>query len=212
MRQQEQIKARLVKEKKRLETIGREIAHGGLKRQQGDVIGELSLYDNHPGDVGSETFERGKDIGLWDNNRRLLSQVNRALNRLDAGTYGICAHCGQEIEPGRLKALPWSILCHRCQTDKEAGLQHDSNRPLEEQVLTPPFARTLLDQSEYVGFDREDAWQAVARYGTATSQDEGSNADTNHNEQSGTVEDVEAVVIKDGLEPFGLFSRRRKKS
>jgi DnaK suppressor protein len=44
-----------------------------------------------------------------------LTQVRAALKRLDEGKYGICARCGNEINPERLKAIPYTTLCVNCQ-------------------------------------------------------------------------------------------------
>lgn len=214
MQNTQDIQARLQAEKERLQQTSEKLEQGGLKERQSDVIGELSLYDNHPADVGSETFERGKDIGLWDNVQRLLAQADHALEKLKAGTYGICERCGQEIDRARLEVLPWATLCHHCQEGEEARERHGTQRPVEEEVLAQPFGRTFLDNTDYTGFDGEDAWQAVARYGTAAGpQDVGgvdSYSDTyiDSSEQRGAVEDVEEVVMEDTAEPFGQAKPR----
>jgi len=59
---------------------------GGLR----DSINELSMYDNHPADIGTETFERSKDIGLKDLAQRQIKEINDALGRITEGNYGIC--------------------------------------------------------------------------------------------------------------------------
>lgn len=217
MQNTQRIKARLQAEKERLTQTCEKIKLHGLGERQGDVIGELSLYDNHPADVGSETFERGKDIGLWDNAQRLLAQVDHALEKLEAGTYGLCERCNAEIDPDRLEALPWATLCHHCQEGEEARDRNGTERPIEEEVLAQPFGRTFLDNADYTGFDGEDTWQAVARYGTASGpQDVGgvdsyNDAYIDSGERRGAVQDVEEVVIKDIAEPFGQVKPHPKK-
>lgn len=79
---------------------------------------ELS-FDEDFGDLGSDTFEREKDLSIELNVRNLLGQVTEALDRMDAGTYGTCASCGREIEEGRLEALPFSTLCMDCKELEE---------------------------------------------------------------------------------------------
>ncbi len=66
-----------------------------------------------------ETLVRERDLALRSNARDLLEQVNAALRRLDEGTYGICADCGEPIPLERLEALPYATLCVRCQTARE---------------------------------------------------------------------------------------------
>ncbi|HVV29939.1 MAG TPA: TraR/DksA C4-type zinc finger protein [Mycobacteriales bacterium] len=80
---------------------------------------DRSLQEGDPGtgdeaDAGSATFEREHDLSLAANSRDLLAQVERALERLDAGTYGYCEVCGNPIGKERLKAFPKVTLCVTC--------------------------------------------------------------------------------------------------
>jgi DnaK suppressor protein len=70
---------------------------------------------NHMADDASEAYEQAKEMALHQNAARLLHQVEEALARLEQGTYGDCEHCGQTIDPARLEALPYAILCMHCQ-------------------------------------------------------------------------------------------------
>jgi DnaK suppressor protein len=58
---------------------------------------------------------------LTDNQRREVGLVDAALARLDAGEYGVCADCEQEIDPRRLAALPYALLCTECAQRRERG-------------------------------------------------------------------------------------------
>jgi len=133
-----------------------------------ESLGELSGYDNHPADLGAETFERAKDLGLMGNSKALLMKVNHALDRINNGSYGICENCGKPIESERLQALPYTTFCVECKKSEEKEGDH-SRRPLEEEVLQFPFGKTFNDGSDKIGYDGEDAWQDVARYGTSDS-------------------------------------------
>jgi DnaK suppressor protein len=53
--------------------------------------------------------------------RHFLRLVDAALTRIEQGAYGVCASCGDEINPKRLEALPWTQLCLRCQAASEHG-------------------------------------------------------------------------------------------
>ena len=68
--------------------------------------GELSSYDQHPADEGSETFEREKDLAILESLETELAEVEAALRRLDEGTYGIDEVTGERIDPARLEARP----------------------------------------------------------------------------------------------------------
>jgi YteA family regulatory protein len=149
------------------EEIG-SLEKNALDLRLSDAISELSVYDNHPGDVASETFEREKDIAFRENARNNIMEIEDAEKRMAEGTYGRCLECGREIDSERLEAIPWTKVCVDCKLDQEK-LPDSYRRPAEELVLNPPFSRTYLDNTDYTGFDGEDAWQAVARYGTATN-------------------------------------------
>ncbi len=70
-------------------------------------------------DAGSKTFEREQEMSLANNSRDLLLQVERALARLDEGTYGGCESCGTAIPKARLQAFPRATLCVACKQREE---------------------------------------------------------------------------------------------
>jgi RNA polymerase-binding protein DksA len=78
-----------------------------------DELGELSAagVDNHMADTASATFDRGLEVGLEENAQHTLEEVEAALARIDAGTYGVCDVCGKPIGTDRLSAIPWARLC-----------------------------------------------------------------------------------------------------
>ncbi|WP_173917141.1 TraR/DksA C4-type zinc finger protein [Halobacillus sp. Marseille-Q1614] len=68
--------------------------------------GELSQYDNHPADSGTELFEREKDMALLDHLEEELEEVKYSLDQIEKGTYGTCEVTGQQIPYERLEAYP----------------------------------------------------------------------------------------------------------
>ena len=128
------------------------------------------MIDNHPADLGTELFERSKDLSLHELRLMTLQEINMALERIANGSYGLCLACGREIGDERLKALPYAGYCIVCQASREAEDDGEKgSRPVEELVSSPPFKRTFLKGSDYTGYDGEDAWQEVARYGTSST-------------------------------------------
>lgn len=73
---------------------------------ENEQAGELSAYDQHPADAGTDTFERERDIGILDQLERELAEIEAALERIDAGTYGIDETTGEPIAEERLEAIP----------------------------------------------------------------------------------------------------------
>jgi DnaK suppressor protein len=80
---------------------------------------EFEYYGNHDANIGTETFEHEKGLALEWNLRRQLQETEDALRRMDEGSYGICANCGEEIPLERLEALPQATLCIRCKKKQE---------------------------------------------------------------------------------------------
>jgi RNA polymerase-binding protein DksA len=83
------------------------------QRDSGDSAGDDQA------DAGSKTFEREHELSLAANSRDLLTQVERALARLDDGTYGRCENCGNSISKPRLQAFPRATLCLSCKQREE---------------------------------------------------------------------------------------------
>ena len=76
---------------------------------------------NHLADDASTMFEEEKFLSLRFNTEQMLQQVDHALERVAAGTYGTCENCGKPIPPERLDARPYATLCVNCQQQRESG-------------------------------------------------------------------------------------------
>ena len=103
----------IVSERERLETLiqDRETETGIGSETEGGSISELSSRDQHPGDIGTETFEREKDFSILEQLEAEIGDLDAALRKIDDGTYGTCEVCNQEIEPERLEAIPGTRTC-----------------------------------------------------------------------------------------------------
>jgi len=77
-----------------------------LGTSESEDVSELTDYDQHPADMGTETFEREKDLSILEQLEAELSELQAALERIDNGTYGIDEVTGEPIDPARLEALP----------------------------------------------------------------------------------------------------------
>lgn len=182
------------KHRKHLEKMQRDLLNQLENREEHrslkEATQELSVVDNHPADVASENYERGKDISLEEKNRLVLEKVRRALQKIDAGRYGICERCGASIPAERLEAVPYAELCLECKS-REEEMVKTAPRPVEELNLMNPFARTFTDEEDSAAYDGEDAWQDVARY---NKLDDIIYEDVGEDEETlGYVEDVDKI-------------------
>ena len=112
----EEFREALEREKAELQAQLKELEESSFSTPQSDISGEVA-FDEEYADSGTATFEREKDLSLENNIRDLLDKIDRALARIEHGTYGLCERCGKPIEKARLKALPYANLCIK---DKQA--------------------------------------------------------------------------------------------
>lgn len=140
------------------------IDQGGISDTMSESFGELSTYDNHPADVGSEMFERGKDFALREEAMLVIGAIDDALDKIQKGQYGRCEVCGKDIPIERLDAIPYTTQCVNCKSQDE-HLPKSQERTAEEDVLDIPFSRSWKDEeADWNGFDGEDSWEIVARW------------------------------------------------
>ena len=96
-------------------------AHREIEELGADPSADEVVFVSDAGfsDRSHSTEERSRLIALVESHRANLRDVEAALERMDAGTYGICLRCGEPISGERLEALPWAALCIDC---KQKGL------------------------------------------------------------------------------------------
>jgi DnaK suppressor protein len=106
----EELRASLLREQQELQSQLAELEATSFAGTQSDYSGETAL-DEEYADSGTATFERERDLSVENNVRDLLDKIDKALSRMDEGTFGICERCGRPIEKARIKALPYASLC-----------------------------------------------------------------------------------------------------
>lgn len=88
--------------------------------QIADRLGDTSEgAGDDQADAGAKTYEREHELSLTYNAREMLAQNERALLRIDSGTYGVCESCGNAIGKARLQAFPRATLCVTCKQREE---------------------------------------------------------------------------------------------
>jgi DnaK suppressor protein len=112
----QELKEKLLAERKDLQAQYDELEELSFGSNQSDLSGEMG-FDEEYADAGTATFERERDLSLVNNLRDLMERIDKALVKIEEGTYGLCDRCGKPIEKLRLKALPYANLCIK---DKQA--------------------------------------------------------------------------------------------
>ena len=113
----EALKELLLQERER---VFEEIAEldADLAKSLEETSGE-SPHDQHMAETAAATLDREIDLTLQGNARATLTKIERALHKLDEGTYGQCDKCGKPIGEGRLEIAPYATLCVECKRQEE---------------------------------------------------------------------------------------------
>lgn len=86
------------------------------------TVGTMSKEDDNfpdPTDRATLESDRNFELRIRDRERRLISKITEALERIDKGTYGVCVECGEDISEKRLETRPETTMCVACKTKEE---------------------------------------------------------------------------------------------
>ncbi len=92
-----------------------------LRSEAGKTVDDMDEDENFPdpSDRASMESNRNSVLRIRDRERKLIFKIQDALRRLDAGEFGVCEECGEEIGIERLKARPVTTLCIECKSSQE---------------------------------------------------------------------------------------------
>ena len=117
MMDRDALRRQLLDERERLE---REIAELDADLSESlEDSSEESPYDQHMAETAGVTLDREIDLTLEENARASILQIDRALHKLENGTYGHCDKCGKPIGDDRLRVAPFATLCIDCKRLEE---------------------------------------------------------------------------------------------
>ena len=108
---------------KRAELVGdvHNLTSEALRTDQMNTAGNLSSMPIHLADIGTDNWEQEFTLGLIENERQLLKEIDAALSRIDDKTYGVCEATHKPITKHRLRAKPWARYCIEYARAKEHG-------------------------------------------------------------------------------------------
>ena len=193
-----ELEAILLKEKAEAEVQLRKMKENGSKTSLLEWTGKLSSYDNHPADIGSESFEMEKMMTLNNNQQKLLDDINDAIEKIEKGTYGICETCSSEIDYERLKAIPYARECINCAKARLTNEdEYQRRRPIEEELLEPMIDNGLVQGDELD--PALEVYRHLQVYGSADNmQDMGGpikDYDDIHNIYDASIESIEEMDV-----------------
>lgn len=192
------LKDKLMEQEQRMEAAVKLMHKNGEADMSEHYPTELSHYDNHPADLGSELYSLEMNMALKVHEQAKLKDIQHALEKFEMGTYGKCEKCKKEISLDRLEAKPEAKLCLECENKEEATEINTPDQQYDE-VFQSPFGRKYLNKQEDDEFEGMEQLNDVLKYGSAdTPQDMGGYADyeeyyTNEDDEQGYVEEVEKI-------------------
>ncbi len=192
----------LLRERQSLMNTLRKMDDHGIGSPDEFSARELSSYDNHPGELGTEVFNLGMNQNLKANELYNVREIERALKKLYKGNYGVCEFCGKDINKERLEARPQARLCIECQNSRDIQLDGlMRGRPVEEETLAAPFDKGYPDEADDREYEGLDQWNDLLKYGSASSpQDMGNGYKdykefyTNEIDRQGIVDEMDDVT------------------
>lgn len=121
---------------------------------------ELSSYDNHPADIGTEVYMMEKEKGYKEQIKSIIEKIDNSLEEIKDGKYGICDNCNKKIKEERLELIPYSKTCLKCSSEEDIG-ENINDEKVYESLNYKSFDLNPKEENENVGYDREDVYQDV---------------------------------------------------
>lgn len=198
--QMQKFKKELLQEKDELGNRIQNDEQSVLDKSQTESVGELSSYDNHPADLGTELFEMERNQALDEHAQSEMEKIEEALYAIEEGTYGHCKTCNIEIPIDRLEAIPSTLYCVEHATERPTA----QDRPVEEDILIPSKGDHFENRHGNEIVDKEDSFGEVAKFGTSETPSDYTGDHDNYNdlyktedETDGFPEDYEGFAAND---------------
>lgn len=155
-----------------------------------ETSGELSMYDNHPADMGTALFDREKDRALNEHAQSELGKIQTALEAIDNESYGTCEVCQKDISYERLLAIPYTTVCVEHAKMIEQSVEEDT--ALNE--VENPFESTKNPRA----IDYENSFEEVAEFGTSDSpSDFTESADSTYTDVNQLIDEIVEKSVTD---------------
>lgn len=187
----EYFKDKLIKEKKRvLKSLNQKTSeeYGSIDM----YYTELSGFDNHPGDIGTEVFFMEQDKGFKNQLDNTLEEIDASLQDIRNGNYGICDSCEKDIHSERLEIIPYAKTCIECSTEDKLPIQYRQFESIDDRKVI----NFSMNPWENVAYDREDTYQDAAVFNIVPkdpSYSTGDNMGIMDETERGIVDNIEDI-------------------
>ncbi|MGO1470335.1 MAG: TraR/DksA C4-type zinc finger protein [Tissierella sp.] len=171
---------------------------------------ELSSYDNHPADIGTEVYMMEQEKGYKEQIKETIEKINDSLESIEEGNYGICNNCNKEIKEKRLELIPYTKTCLDCSNEEKVSNEESLiGKKKYESLNYESINLEPNEEKDNVSYDREDTYQDVMQDNIVPkdpSHSTGDNIgimDEDYDDKSDTSEDIEKIseeYYKDTLE------------
>lgn len=174
-----------------------------LRKEANDIMNgsssELSGYDNHPADIGTEVFFKEQNIGMENKLKNTMKEIEESFDDMNNDKYGVCKKCNKEINEDRLELIPYLKTCMECSKD----LTPDIYRQLIDEKVTSNLYGTIKKDNVY--FDGEDTLQEVFKTNIVENDPSSSTGDNmgildEENDGVELVENISEEYYKNTLE------------
>lgn len=108
-------RSKLLNEKSRINKLMSDMKKNDIIDISDEMDNELSLWDNHPADIGTIREDMERASAFKGNEVSILKRINDALHMIEEGDYGMCQRCGKPISEERLEVLPYAVFCTPCE-------------------------------------------------------------------------------------------------
>lgn len=153
MKEKENI-THLVSEMKDNTVFGNTVEHTSEKY----TTGELSSYDNHFADIGTDVFMQEMQNSLTDHEKMKLNNINDALYKIENGTYGICERCSKHIDEERLEFIPETKLCTCCAKEVDIPINEIESVSVKDNFSGPNLFTNVVEDLVDMNRDSKDEY------------------------------------------------------
>ncbi|MBC8590443.1 TraR/DksA C4-type zinc finger protein [Wansuia hejianensis] len=153
---------------------------------------ELSAYDNHPGDIGTEVFQMEQDKGFRNKLGDTLEKIESSLENIEKGSYGICSLCNNPINEERLELIPYLTTCIDCSEKNIMPIDYRQFDSIDSKRLVSFSIRPKTNTA----YDREDGYQDAAVFNMVPgdpSYTTGDNMGVMDEEENDGTEEIEKI-------------------